>query len=378
MSDGRVFRASHREELRHAIERAYERRQSVQVVGGSRRGSRRAETLLRAPGGILDLWPADLVARVGAGTSVLELERALEPLGLETGLFLPLPERATLGGIFASGEASRVGGANRALRELALGAVVIDGRGRPVECGARVVKNVAGYDVLRLHHGAGGGLGILSDLILRLRARSESRAARFLTAPWHELPDLLPEWRRRAGADAEGELILDAEAARRSGLGDAAGVCFIAEGRASVLRDWQKRVGGVEVGDRLPALRDLGWSEDTRAELILRGVTRTSRLLESWLDLSAVAAKAGDRVALVHDGRTGVFQVLGFGSATGPGRELVRRVGAELGPVGVDRGRVEALRPSAHPRERWLRRLRESWDPAGILPPLRRRYEVGS
>jgi FAD/FMN-containing dehydrogenase len=51
-----------------------------------------------------------------------------------------------------------------------LGATFVTGDGRVVQAGGRVVKNVAGYDLTKLHIGGFGGFGILTELHLRLRA----------------------------------------------------------------------------------------------------------------------------------------------------------------------------------------------------------------
>lgn len=330
---------------------------------------------MRAPAGILDLWRADLVARVGAGTTVAELDGALEDLGLDSGLVVPRPERATLGGIFASGEANLVGGANRGLRELALGALLFDGVGRPLDCGARVVKNVAGYDTLRIHHGAGGAFGAIGDLVLRLRAIPEERGVTAVGVHWDELAEVLPGWRREVGADTVGELLLDAEASRRLGWADQPLLCRVAEGSSAVVRRWAAEVGGEEIGPDFGRIRDLGFEEDTRATVVLRVVTRTSRLLESWPSLHAELEREGRSLALIHDGRTQVARVVGFGpfERETVGR-LAQRVAADLGPVTVDRGPLPAPDTNSGPTERWVQRLRRSLDPAGIFPPVRRRF----
>src|SRR6185295_20341640 len=46
--------------------------------------------------------------------------------------------------------------------------------GRLVSAGGRVVKNVAGYDLTKLHVGGFGGFGAIAELHLRLRARPEA------------------------------------------------------------------------------------------------------------------------------------------------------------------------------------------------------------
>src|SRR4029077_6662012 len=56
------------------------------------------------------------------------------------------------------------------VRDQILGCTVVTGDGRIVKPGARVVKNVAGYDLTKLHVGGFGAFGIVTEAHLRLRA----------------------------------------------------------------------------------------------------------------------------------------------------------------------------------------------------------------
>src|SRR5919199_245968 len=58
-------------------------------------------------------------------------------------------------------------------RDAVLGAEFVTGTGAVVRGGGRVVKNVAGFDLVRLVIGAWGTLGVLTEITVRLRARPE-------------------------------------------------------------------------------------------------------------------------------------------------------------------------------------------------------------
>src|SRR5919199_3193050 len=58
-------------------------------------------------------------------------------------------------------------------RDAVLGAEFVTGAGAIVRGGGRVVKNVAGFDLVRLVIGAWGTLGVLTEITVRLRARPE-------------------------------------------------------------------------------------------------------------------------------------------------------------------------------------------------------------
>ena len=57
------------------------------------------------------------------------------------------------------------------MRDLLLGLTVVRADGTVVKGGGRVVKNVTGYDIPKLHVGALGTLGVVVEAHLRLHAR---------------------------------------------------------------------------------------------------------------------------------------------------------------------------------------------------------------
>lgn len=123
--------------------------------------------------GIVEYVPGDLTITARAGTSLRELaditaaERqwlALEPFGDPAG---------TIGATVATASDGPLAPAFGRVRDLVLGLEVITGTGEVTRAGGRVVKNVAGFDLVRLHVGAWGTLGVISEVTLRLRARPE-------------------------------------------------------------------------------------------------------------------------------------------------------------------------------------------------------------
>ena len=124
---------------------------------------------MRPYSGIIDYEPKELVLTVRAGTPLDEIERALaaekQMLPFEPPHF---GAAATIGGTVATG----LGGPRRAytgaVRDFVLGARVLDGQGQDLAFGGRVIKNVAGYDVSRLMVGTMGTLGVLLDLSFKV------------------------------------------------------------------------------------------------------------------------------------------------------------------------------------------------------------------
>lgn len=137
-------------------------------------------TVLR---GITAYNPADLTLSCGAGTTLAELEMAtrahdqwcpLLPWGDDLGTVGATAATATAGPF-----AERLGQPST----LVLGLECVDGTGRVIEAGGRVVKNVAGFDLTRLMIGAWGTLGVITQLHLRLRARPAVDRTMVLEAP---------------------------------------------------------------------------------------------------------------------------------------------------------------------------------------------------
>ena len=124
----------------------------------------------RALDEIVSLHPADLVATVQAGASLDAIRRRLAEQGMWLALDPPGRPDRTLGSVIATGTSGPLRHGFGPVRDQILGCTVVTGDGRIVKPGARVVKNVAGYDLTKLHVGGFGGFGILTQAHLRLRA----------------------------------------------------------------------------------------------------------------------------------------------------------------------------------------------------------------
>lgn len=129
---------------------------------------------VRAPAGIVSYEPAEMVVRVRAGTVVAELEAALGERGQTAMLDAQVPERATVGGVLAAGESGLRRLRYGPVRDVLLEARWLSAEGRAVKAGGPVVKNVTGFDLCRLMVGSRGTLGLLTEVVLRVRPRPEA------------------------------------------------------------------------------------------------------------------------------------------------------------------------------------------------------------
>ena len=125
--------------------------------------------------GVVDYDPGELVITCRAGSRLEDIRALLA----ENGQHLPfeppsLGEGATVGGAVACGLSGPARPWAGSLRDYLLGVRVVNGRGKALSFGGRVMKNVAGYDISRLMAGSRGTLGAILELsfkVLPLPAR---------------------------------------------------------------------------------------------------------------------------------------------------------------------------------------------------------------
>lgn len=112
--------------------------------------------------------PADLTLTAGAGIGLDRLARIVGPNRQWLPFDAPGSSAGTLGAAVASGTSGPLRTRYGATRDNVLGLEVVTGDGRTLRIGGRVVKNVAGYDLVRLFTGSRGSLGIITRVSVRL------------------------------------------------------------------------------------------------------------------------------------------------------------------------------------------------------------------
>lgn len=122
--------------------------------------------------GIVEHDPAELTFTALAGTPVAEVAAALAEHGQHLPFDPPLAEAgATLGGVVAAGTSGPGAMRHGGVRDFVIGVRLIDGTGRVVAGGGKVVKNAAGFDLPKLMVGSIGRLGVMTQLSFKVFPR---------------------------------------------------------------------------------------------------------------------------------------------------------------------------------------------------------------
>lgn len=121
--------------------------------------------------GIVAYTPADLTITVDAATTLAELDAATRPHGQWCPLLPWGDDAGSVGATVATATTGPFAAQLGRPRDLVLGVDAVDGVGRVLVAGGRVVKNVAGFDLTRALTGSWGTLAVITRLHLRLRSR---------------------------------------------------------------------------------------------------------------------------------------------------------------------------------------------------------------
>ena len=155
------------------------------AAASARSAGRRSGTppsIFPAFSGVTLYEPAELVLSAAAGTPIAEIEALVAASGQELAFepmdYGPLlgitPDGGTIGGALAA----NLSGPRRikagAARDHFLGVSAVSGRGETFKSGGRVVKNVTGYDLCKLLAGSWGTLAAMTDVTLKTLPRAET------------------------------------------------------------------------------------------------------------------------------------------------------------------------------------------------------------
>ena len=144
--------------------------------------------------GIVEHNPGDFTISVRAGTPLLEVQEALAAHRQWLAVDQPWGRRSrgagSLGGLVARGLAGGYRQRYLGIRDQLIGLSLLRADGTAAKAGGRVVKNVAGYDLMRLFCGSWGSLGLITELSLRTLPQPPIRCGLLVQGSLAELGSL--------------------------------------------------------------------------------------------------------------------------------------------------------------------------------------------
>ncbi len=164
----------------------------LRIVGGGTRTIGRAgpAVVLETSGlaGVTLYEPGALTLVARAGTSLAEIEALLAAESQRLPFEVPNMRgltggtgASTIGGVVASNASGPRRVQVGACRDSLIGVRYVDGTGSVVKNGGRVMKNVTGYDLVKLMAGSHGTLGVLTEVSFKVLPMPETAATLILT-----------------------------------------------------------------------------------------------------------------------------------------------------------------------------------------------------
>lgn len=114
---------------------------------------------------------ADLTTTVQAGTVFADFQTCLSQHNQYLPLDPPFAKDATVGGIIATNSYGPTRLANGTVKDWLIGIKVVTADGEISKAGGKVVKNVAGYDLMKLYTGSFGTLAVIVEASFKLRPK---------------------------------------------------------------------------------------------------------------------------------------------------------------------------------------------------------------
>ncbi len=352
---------------------------------------------------VLEHEPADLTATAQAGIPLGTLQAYLARAGQWLPLDPPLAEQATIGGLLAANASGPQRLGYGTLRDLLIGLRVVGDDGTLFKGGAKVVKNVAGYDLPKLFVGSLGTLGIIVEATFKLLPLP--KAHNTLISRFRAVAEATDAASRAlaAGLTPVALEALDRDAARAIGLpadgwtlcARFAGIPAATERQTREMEHLARAAGAVGTsalqgpaeGDLWQRMADL---PAALASVNSNGARAKISVLPTRLPQAAEAAagiaqanglqvttwlRGGTGLAyvVIQNGETDAKAVPRLGATIAPLRERIATLGGtmvlEEAPVALKVG--DAVWGPTRSDFRVMQAIKQKFDPKGILNPGR-------
>jgi glycolate oxidase FAD binding subunit len=320
----------------------------------------------------------DLTVTVEAGIIFSDLQAILTNSQQFLALDPTAPESATIGGIVATGDTNSLRQRYGSVRDQLLGITFVRADGQVATAGGRVVKNVAGYDLMKLFTGSFGTLGLIAQVTFRVYPISEASMTVVLSGEATAVSQAADTLRNSALTPTQAD-ILSSQLVAELGLSQGLGLIARFQSIAESVREQSTRL--LEVGEKL-GLRGVMYSTEGEADLWQRlrkrihsspseaaitckiGVVPTSAvevLTQAELGWIHVASGLG---VLQFDGENNFDKVLGM-------RKLCQTNGGFLSILEASRWVKQELDVWGYTGNalQLMRRIKEQFDGDNILSP---------
>ncbi|MEA5565722.1 FAD-binding oxidoreductase [Anabaena sp. UHCC 0399] len=190
----------------------------------------------------------DLTVTVEAGMKFFHLQKILADAGQFLALDPSNPELATIGGIVATADTNSLRQRYGSVRDQLLGITFIRADGEIAKAGGRVVKNVAGYDLMKLFTGSYGTLGIISQVTFRVYPLQSASGTVVLTGDAGAISQAANTLRGSALTPTQADL-LSVQLVSSLGLGAGMGLIARFQSLSESVKEQSRRV--LELGQTL-------------------------------------------------------------------------------------------------------------------------------
>ena len=190
----------------------------------------------------------DLTITVEAGMKFSDLQALLAKSRQFLALDPTAAELATIGGIVATGDTGSLRQRYGSVRDQLLGITFVRADGQVTKAGGRVVKNVAGYDLMKLLTGSYGTLGFISQLTFRLYPLAEASGTVVLTGTAEAVSQAADILRGSGLTPVQADL-LSTKLVSSLGLGEGLGLIARFQSISESVKEQSNRV--LEVGQKL-------------------------------------------------------------------------------------------------------------------------------
>ncbi len=300
--------------------------------------------------------PEALTLVAQAGTPLAEVEALLarhnQRLPFESYDLRPVQGTTgtpTIGGVVATNASGPRRISAGACRDSLIGVRFVDGLGRIIKNGGRVMKNVTGYDLVKLLAGSHGTLGVLTEVSFKLLPASEATAT-----------VLVREAQTTSAATMAKAMASPFDV---SGAAHAGGVTALRlEGLDGAVRYRSTALARLLGGEIGPF--DWAAQRDARAFAGQTGDVWRISVKPTDGPATAEALRRHGAEEVLFDWAGGLLWVL-----AAPGSDL--RAGLASGHATLIRGESQAFHPEPTPIAALSTALRQKFDPRGLLNPGR-------